>query len=176
MNLRPVLCKFDLEEGVFRVHPDHLRIARRYYVHDEEYPMEVHEQRSSAAHKAYFASIKTAWKNLPESYRDEYPTPEHLRKRALVACGYCNTKTLNCTNGEMAERVMAFVKQFDEFAVVEIKESTVLVHTPMSQSMYGPQRMDRETFHRSSEDVLECLAKILRIKRSDLVKNAEKAA
>ncbi len=88
MSLRDLPMRWDSEEACFRVEETYKRVARRQYVHDEVYPVGVHEQRSTAAHAAYFASVGEAWKNLPEADQDRYPTPDHLRKWALVATGW----------------------------------------------------------------------------------------
>ena len=45
-------------------------------------------ERSPESHRHYFASVHEAWLNLPEKYRLEYPTSEHLRKRALIFSGF----------------------------------------------------------------------------------------
>ena len=48
------------------------------------------EHRSKASHDHFFAIINEAWKNLPEDMGDDFPSPEHLRKWALIKSGFCS--------------------------------------------------------------------------------------
>ena len=69
------------------------RAADRAYVIGEVYTLDIWEPRSTASHNHEFAWLAEAWRNLPENLADLYPTPEHLRKRALIDAGYYDERS-----------------------------------------------------------------------------------
>ena len=81
---RPELFTWDGEAMV----PRHPRRADQLFVVGETYPLIINEDRSVATHNHEFAWLREAWLNLPETLADLYPSPEHLRKRALIEAGY----------------------------------------------------------------------------------------
>lgn len=122
------------------------------------YPMVIAEQRSSNSHRHYFASIHEAWMNLREDIAERYPTSEHLRKWALVKAGYADERSIVCGSKAEAQRIGAFIKPMDSFAVVIVKEATVKVFTPQSQST---KAMGRKAFQESKEAVLGIVAELV---------------
>ena len=74
--------------------PRHPRLADRHFVVGETYRLAVHEDRSSASHRHYFAAIAEAHASLPDAWAATLPTPEHLRRHALIKAGYCDSHTL----------------------------------------------------------------------------------
>ena len=68
------------------------KLADKYFTVGEDYSLVPHEDRSAASHRHYFASINEAHGNLPEILAERLPTPEHLRKYALIKCGFANRR------------------------------------------------------------------------------------
>lgn len=68
--------------------PINLRVASREYIVGQVYFLEHREERSSASHAHYFACVADAWMNLPDALAERFPTPEALRKYALIMTGY----------------------------------------------------------------------------------------
>src|SRR4051812_35124983 len=85
---KPVLCTWTGDEFVplarFKA------LCDRQFAVGEEYPLEVVENRSMAGHRGFMASVAEGWANLSEENAPRFPSPEHLRKWALVQCGYAS--------------------------------------------------------------------------------------
>lgn len=148
------------------------RCDEEFVVH-KVYRLEVVEERSQRSHNHFFACLNEAWKNLPENLADEYPTTEHLRKRALIKAGYRNERRIVCESPEQAERLSAMVYAFDEFAVVLTEGPLVVVLTAQSQSA---RSMGKKTFQESKTRVLDLCADLIRTTREELERNAGRAA
>jgi hypothetical protein len=149
------------------------KIADRYFVVGESYRLVQHEERSQSSHRFYFASINEAWKNLPEDLAEQFATADHLRKYALIRCGYRDERSIVAASKAEAQRVAAFIKPMDEFAVVTVSESVVTVYTAKSQST---RAMGKKDFAESKNKVLDYVASLIKVSREELEKNAGEAA
>jgi hypothetical protein len=147
--------------------------ADRAYVCGEVYKMVEHHDRSMNSHRHYFASIAEAWKNLPDEALDEYPTPEALRKKALIRKGYRDERTLVCSTKAEAERVAAFMRPSDEFAIVTFRDCVVREWVAKSQST---KAMGAKEFQQSKSDVLDFVADLIGVSRDELNQSAGMAA
>lgn len=134
------------------------KLADKFYVVGEVYRLAPHEERSAASHRHYFASINEAHNNLPDEIAERLPTPEHLRKFALIRAGYRDERTIVCPTKGEAMRVAAFVRPLDDFAVVETDGLVVTVYTAKSQSM---RAMGKKTFQESKDAVLRIIAELI---------------
>jgi hypothetical protein len=136
------------------------------YVVGEVYTIEAQLPRSEASHSHYFACIQQAWRNLPES-DDRFPTPEHLRKHALIHCGYTDKKHLTCSSNAQARAVAAFMGPVDDYAVIDIKGPTITVYTAKSQSL---RSMGKADFQESKDAVLGFLSEMIGVDVTSLLK------
>lgn len=164
-NAPPILCTFDGESFV----PLQPRLADKYFVAGESYPLIVHERRSGASHNHFFAIIAETHLNLPEDLAERLPTPEHLRKYALIRAGYRDERSISCASKAEAQRVAAFIKPMDEFAVVTVVEAVVTVYTPKSQSL---RSMGARVFAESKEAVLNVLAGLIGVDPTTLSRSS----
>jgi hypothetical protein len=162
-NAPPIACAWDGE--AFVPLPRFAKLADKHYVIGETYPMVQHEARSRVSHNHYFASLSEAWDNLPEDIADRYPSVDHLRKYALVRCGYADERSIVCASKSEAQRVAAFVKPMDEFAVVVVSEAVVKVYTAQSQSM---KAMGAKVFQESKTKVLDFVAGLVGVTPAEL--------
>lgn len=158
----PVPCRYE-GEGEFRVVSNYWanRLDRDLTV-GEVYQLVEHKERSDASHAHYFASIKNGFDSLPDEQRDEYPTPEHLRKKMLVRAGYADERSIVCASKAEALRVAAFIKPLDDYAVVTVREAVVRVYTARSQSY---RAMGKKDFYESKEAVLSAIDDLLGVER-----------
>ncbi|MFC5353492.1 hypothetical protein [Azospirillum himalayense] len=131
------------------------------------------EDRSAASHKHYFACINTAWENLPERLSADFPTPDHLRRFALIRAGYADSRTLVASSKAEAVRLAAFVKPMDSYAVVVVSDATVTVWTARSQSA---KAMGKAEFQASKDAVLEVIAALIDTDLATLSAQAGQAA
>lgn len=148
-----------------RPSPRFVKLAQKQFEIGTEYPLEVHEQRSTAEHRHYFAAIREAWSNLNEDATERYPTPDHLRRWALIKAGWYRENTTVCDSFDHAMQLAAFIRKLDDFAVVIQKGNVVKIYIAKSQSY---QEMSKEDFQQSSRDVLEILSGQIGISRKAL--------
>lgn len=167
----PILCAWDGE--AFVPLPRFARLADKGYVVGETYPLVVHEDRSQASHRQYFAAVHDAWQNLPEDAAERFPTSEHLRKYALIKAGFRDERSVACSSKAEAQRVAAFIRPMDDFAVVTVSGPLVTVYTAKSQSY---RAMGKEDFQRSKEAVLDVLAGMVGVTPGALEREAGRAA
>lgn len=116
------------------------------------------EDRSAASHRHYFAAINEAWQNLPEGMAPHYPSPEHLRKRALIQAGYADCQSFAASSRREAVKLAAFLVPVDPFSLVTLEGSTVTRWTAQSQSQ---RAMGKQVFQESKEAVLGVLADMI---------------
>lgn len=136
------------------------RRADKVFVVGERYRLVEEHERSSISHRHYFASVEESWGNLPENIAEQWPTSEHLRKWALVKAGYADERSIVCSSKAEAQRVAAFIKPMDAYAVVTVREAVVRVYTAKSQSM---RAMGRADFQASKTAVLDILAGLVAV-------------
>lgn len=146
--------------------------ARRYFTPGHLYPLEVREERSLESHNHFFASIKEAWDNLPADVAERFPSPDHLRRWALVKAGYRDARSIVCSSKAEARRVAVFAKAISD-AVVVVRDAVVIVYTAKSQSA---RAMNKAEFQKSKEEVLEIVARLIGTSAKTLSENAGKAA
>lgn len=161
----PQIFQWDGEHMV----PRHARMADRRYVIGMDYLLAVIEERSTNSHRHYFASIHEAWLNLPEDIAERFPTEEHLRKYALIKCGFHDERSIVCASKAEAQRVAAFIQPMDTYALVIVSEAVVRVLTAKSQS---GRAMDKKTFQESKTAVLDYLSELIGVERKQLEGNA----
>jgi hypothetical protein len=154
----------------------HARFTRECdaaFVVGDVYRLAVQEHRSQASHNHFFAAVQEAWMNLPEDQAERFPTAEHLRKYALIRAGYRDERSIVCASKAEAQRVAAFVKPMDPFAIVTVSEAVVRVFTAQSQSTAA---MGKKAFQESKNKVLDVLAEMIGIQPETLTRNVGRAA
>jgi hypothetical protein len=153
--------------------PAFVREANEQYVVGETYRMVELEDRSQASHDHQFAAIAEAWKNLPERIAAEFPTAQHLRKRALIETGQFKETRLDVGSKEAAVQVATTLRAKDEFAWIVVRGGVVVMREAQSQSK---RAMGAEAFQESKQKVLDWVAALAGVTSDDLRQNAEKAA
>lgn len=138
----------------------HHNLAAANYGPGEIVRLTEHHDRSMKSHGHYFVMVGEAFDNLPEAYEGRWQSSEHLRKWALIKSGHCDERSIVCASKAEAQRLAAFIKPMDEYALVVPSEAVVTVYTAKSQSM---KAMGKETFQKSKDDVLGVLAGLLEV-------------
>jgi hypothetical protein len=134
------------------------RAAEKAFQLGRTYRLEPWMDRSPASQAHYFATINDAFDKLPAHLAERFPSPDHLRKHALCMTGYCDQRSMECRSHAEALRVAAFLRPIDEYAVVNVSASTVVMLTARSQSA---RAMDRQTFGASKDAVLGYIASLV---------------
>lgn len=148
-------------------------LCDRTFVIGETYRLEVCEERSDVSHKHEFAWLREAWRNLPEHLAPEYPTPEHLRKRALIQAGYFDESIVDAGTKAAALRIAAFVRPMDDFALIFVRDCFVIKRTAKSQSR---RAMKKAEFQDSKQKIMDIISEMIGVDAASLQDNAEKAA
>ncbi len=151
---RPELFTWDGEAMV----PRHPRRADQLFVVGETYPLIINEDRSVATHNHEFAWLREAWLNLPEALADLYPSPEHLRKRALIDAGFYDETVIDAGTNAAAIRVAAAVRAIDTFALVFVRKCFVIRRTAKSQSR---RAMKKDEFQASKTAIMEVIDELV---------------
>jgi hypothetical protein len=149
------------------------RVCDRQLVVGQEYMLEEYYERSDRSHRHYFACIREAWKNLPETIATKFPTPEHLRKRALIGTGFYTEAVLVAANNTEAMRILQFMRARDEFSVFSLNDDTIVERRAISQSR---REMGGKQFKESKDAVLDYCSNLVGIDVTTLKKNADRAA
>jgi hypothetical protein len=140
--------------GMFRcLHPKRIKLD----------PGEVHgwqmaEHRSKASHDHWFACVNEAWKSLPEDMADDFPSPEHLRKWALIKAGFCSETRVVCANNGEAMTLATKAKAMDRYSLVAIEGKAVTIWTADSQRR---DAMGRQAFQEAKERALHFISLLI---------------
>ncbi|KMO29907.1 hypothetical protein VQ03_28980 [Methylobacterium tarhaniae] len=148
-------------------------LCDRQFVIGERYILVEHEARSAASHAHYFACVRDGWSNLPEHLADRFPTPDHLRKWALIRTGFRDEVSFVASSKAEAVRIAAFLRPVDDTAVVRVKDSIIVRWTAKSQSM---RAMGKEDFQRSKDAVLAVIDELIGTAAGTLSREAGRAA
>ncbi len=156
MSAPPIPCVWDGQHftPLARFH----NVAAAHYGAGEVVALVTHEERSTASHAHYFAALNEAWLNLPEDVGDRWASREHFRKHGLIATGHRDERTLVCSSKAEAQRVAAFIRPTEDYAVITVRDAVVTVYTAKSQST---KAMGREAFQKSKDDVLGWAAALI---------------
>jgi hypothetical protein len=130
----------------------------------ERYKLEIIEERSAKSHAHYFAQLHDIWMSLPDHEAERFPTVDHLRAYALIREGFRETRDIVASSKAEAQRIAAFVRPMDEYAVVIVKDCVVRVATARSQSM---RAMGKSDFQRSKDAVLSYAASLIGVKAEE---------
>lgn len=152
-----------------RIRPGFQKRADEVFCVGETYNLDVVEDRSAASHRHYFAAVNEAWANLPDHLAERWPSAEHLRKAALIRAGYRDERSFACSSRAEAIRMAAFLKPIDDFAMVALSGTTVLVLTAKSQSV---RAMGKAVFQESKDAVLNALADMIGVEPETLARAA----
>jgi hypothetical protein len=159
------------DQGVVRTSPAMVphrrfdRVCARQYELGASYMLDVEEFASSQSRRHFFACLRSAWQNLPESIAPRYPSPEHLRKAALIKAGYRSEQFLALATREEALQVATVIKTVDEFAIAIVNGATVRVCVAQSQSSHA---MNKQQFQESKIAVMDLVAGLVGVTAAEL--------
>lgn len=164
---------FEWTGDCFVPRPGFAKVCDREFVVGQVYRLVEEQERSAATHRHFFACVNAAWENLPDHLAPNHPTPDHLRRFALIRAGYADSRQIVASSKAEAVRLAAFVKPMDSYAVVTVSEAVVTVFTARSQSM---KAMGKKDFAASKEAVLTVIAEMIGTTPEALAANAGQSA
>lgn len=146
------------------------KLANEAYCVGEVYILVPHEDRSDASHNHEFGWLRDAWLNLKSEDAASFPTPTHLRKRALIEANFYDEEIIDADTSQAAERVAAFVRKKDDFALVIVRDNLVIVRTAKSQSR---RSMDKDTFQKSKTALIEIVSEMIDVTPEKLLEQSQ---
>ena len=151
----------------FACHPAHIERANRQYTVGEIYRVTNEEERSDVSHNHEFAFVNEAWKTLPDNLLDIYPSPAHLRKRALIDAGYYDEQIIDVGTNAGAERVARAIRAMpgEDFSYVVFRGCLVVIRRPKSQSK---RAMGKAQFQASKTAIMGVIANLLGVETQQL--------
>lgn len=171
MSTEPRKFRMMWRDGVF-VPADRIKgYCDETFGEGEVVTFERKEDESVKSRQHYFASIQTAWENLPEG-DERFPTPDDLRYWALIRNGFCTKDEIVCETPDQAALVAAFTGR-PKGTIIVVRENVVVKYTAETQKEGA---MGRERFQNSKNLVLDTIAELIRVKRKRLEENAGRAA
>jgi hypothetical protein len=131
------------------------------------YWLTVEPQRSEKSHGHEFAWVTEAWKTLPDHLTAEYPSSEHLRKKALIATGWHTVQDYVCTSrAEAARWAENLRREADKYAVIVVSGTVVRVFKARSQAKAA---MGAADFQASKTHILDWIAHLIGVAPEDLL-------
>lgn len=153
--------------------PKFERKCNEQFVVGYKYLLEEIHERSVKSHNHAFGWLTESWRQLPEEYIDLYPSPEHLRKRALIAAGYYNETIVDAGTKEGAFQFAATLRARDDFAMVSVSDTIVVIRDAKSQSR---RSMKKKEFQESKTKIMDIIADLIGVTPEQLLENAGQAA
>jgi hypothetical protein len=140
----------------------------------QTYRLVEEEERSEVSHRHEFAWLREAWQNLPEAISDDFPTSEHLRKRALIATGFYNEQIIDAGSQAAALRVAIGVRAIpgEDFSHIVTRGGLVVIRRAKSQKR---SQMGAADFQASKTAILEWVANLLSITPEQLSQQGQGA-
>lgn len=153
--------------------PRFAKLCDEHFVIGEAYLLTEHQERLSVSHRAYFASVRTAWENLSEEQTKHFPSETHLRKYALIRTGFADHRVMAADSPEAAQQIAAFARPIDPYSVIRVEDCSVSIWTAWSQDY---EHMDKEKFAASKRAVLDWLSRLIGVSVESLKQNSKEAA
>lgn len=168
----PILCRWN-GDGFAPSNPYWQKIADQDFVIGKTYRLVELAERSIVSEGHQFAWLDEAWHQLPENVADQYPTPTHLRKRALIQAGYYDEQIIDAGTKAGALRVASGIQSREPFSLIIVRGVLVIIRTAKSQSRHS---MAKAEFQASKDAVLAIVSEMIGVKPEELTQNAGCAA
>jgi hypothetical protein len=165
-----VPIRFVWSGGVMRPTDYYAEAAKAMFVEGQTYRLVAAKERSERSHSFFFACVAAAHENLPEWLAPSFPTATHLRKHALIRAGFCETQEFIADSEKEARRLAAFIRPFDEYAMILVRGNVVTVLTAKSQSKAD---MKPAEFESSKRGVLNVIAGMIGVSPEELLKERQ---
>lgn len=139
-------------------------VANAELVVGQNYVLTEVEDRSQKSHAHLFVEIGEVWSSLPEDLANQYPTPEHLRKTALIRAGFCTVQDHVCKSDAEALRTAILAKSLDQYAITETRGNVLRIYRAQSMA-WG--RMKRADFQAAKDGVFRVILELTGINPAD---------
>lgn len=134
------------------------KLLDRQLVVGEAYRIDIYHERSEKFHAKYFAVIADAWEHLPEPWAAMLPSPEHLRKYALIKAGWCEVVTFPMKSREEALKAINTAKFFDAYCLATATGNVLTVYKARSQRKSYQSAAE---FNETAEKVFQIIGEMI---------------
>lgn len=162
---QPFLARWNGSE--FEPHARFRRMCDETFVIGQLYTLVEEETASDKNRRWFFASVREAWKSLPEDMGDRFPTAETLRKKALIITGWREERMFVAPAKAEARRLAAFMQPIDTDSVVDVNECVIRIWTARSMKR---RAMNKQEFRQAADDVLSYCADLIGVTKDQLEK------
>jgi hypothetical protein len=121
----------------------------------ERYIIGAEPLSSPASRRHFFAIVNELFASWPETHPRQFSTPDHLRRWALIRCGFRVERQFATASKAEARRLATFLAAGDEYAELSVVDNVIVEWKALSQKQHA---MGREQFAKSKESVLAFLA------------------
>lgn len=161
-----IACRY--REGVFS--PLSPKAIQDKFQEGELVFLRVDRKRNWPGHQAFMALINDAFETMPDNLREEYSSPDILRRRLLIASGYATIDSIVCTsNDEAIKTAYKMAKFTNDHTFLSLRGSVVVIARAHSQAM---DKMDADTFKASCEACIDQLEKLLGCSKEEIKAHA----
>lgn len=172
-NTSPVPMRFEKGIGFFPENQYWRNICDDRFGDGEVVTLDEVNDRSQKSHDQLFPLLREAFSQLPEEFKEQFPTAEHLRARALIEAGYFNETVVDAGFPDTAREFASTIRARSTFSLVVIRDNFVIIRDPRSQSL---RAMKKKEFQESKTKVLEVVCDMIGITVDELMQNSGKAA
>lgn len=161
--------RWDEEKRVFIPAPRFVDQLLKALRHGQRIFIERIELRSMKAHRRFFAELANRWETMPEHIRARFANSTHLRKFALISCGWIDDdiKDIACGTPEVAVIGAVCAKTSNRYAMITIRESVITIYQARSMRTTGEKCMTAKEFYQAADDVLAFLDAMLGIGKDE---------
>lgn len=152
------------------------RLCDERFTVGEVYPLDQWIDHSEQSHRHQFAFVKEAWNSFPDALREQFPTPEHLRKHGLIRKGFCTMDQYVCQSRAEAKRLAVALgrNQSDDYSIINIDDDRAIV-TVLKAESQGFRAMNKKRFQDAKSALLDFIAEISGVERETLAGVQESA-
>ena len=133
----------------------YVAICNASMVVGERYILGAEPLSSPASRRHFFAAIHELFSSWPEAHPRQFQTENHMRKWALIRCGFRTERQFATASKAEARRLATFLAAGDEYAELSVVDNVIIEWRALSQKSHA---MGREQFGRSKTEVLAFLA------------------
>lgn len=154
----PTIIATWTDDGVFKPIRRFVKQCDATFVVGCEYFIDATGPRSEKSHRHFFAQLGNIWDSLPDEMVERFPTKEHLRKAALIHCGYSDRQDIVCATPQDALRLGAIARTLDQYCIIRVRDCVVAIWKARSQDH---RHMDKATFQESKDRTLSWAANLI---------------
>lgn len=151
----------------------HRDLFARLFEAGKRYLLIEFNERSRDTHDHFFATVTGYWHQWPENYERELPSPDHLRKHALIRTGHYIQSVMAHASAMTAAAYVRDFLHYVDYAEGSISGATTVMRIAKTQRK---KVMEAVEFQKSKQDVLDFCQAVTGIAPEDMEREAKKGA